>query len=84
MSFYHGSKISGSQQSFLTDTAFALLNDGRKVGATILFLSAIMHKVIHVKFFFLPYLQGHGLLRSRHFASIALRCNDFSFLLFLD
>ena len=52
MSCFHGSKITGSQQSFLTETGFALLNDGRKVWATILFLSAIMRKVIHVNFFF--------------------------------
>ena len=46
---------------------FALLNDGRKVWVTVLFLSAIMHrKVIHV-IFFLLYLQDHGLLRTRNF-----------------
>ena len=46
---YHGSKISGSQQSFLTETAFwMLLNYGRKVLATVL----IMHrKVIRVHIF---------------------------------
>ena len=53
----HGGKISGSQQSALTETA------GRNVWGTVLFLSAILHrKVIHVKyfrFFFLPYLQGY-------------------------
>ena len=43
---YYGGKISGCQHSF------ALFNDGRKVRATVLFLSAIMHrKVIHVNFF---------------------------------
>ena len=50
---------------------FALLNDGRKVWVTVLFLSAIMHrKVIHVSFFFfffLLYLQDYGLLRTRNF-----------------
>ena len=47
---------------------FALLNDGRKVWVTVLFLSAIMHrKVIHVIFFFLLHLQDHGLLRTRNF-----------------
>ena len=53
----HGGKISGSQQSALTE-----LTAGRNVWGTVLFLSAILHrKVIHVKyfrFFFLPYLQG--------------------------
>ena len=52
MSCFHGSKIAGSQQSFLTETACALLSDGRKVWATSLFLSAIMHKFVHVNFFF--------------------------------
>ena len=42
---YHGGKISGSQQSALTETA------GRKVWVTDLFLSAILHrKVIHVQY----------------------------------
>ena len=54
----HGGKISGSQQSALTE-----LTAGRNVWGTVLFLSAILHrKVIHVKyfrFFFLPYLQGY-------------------------
>ena len=53
----HGGKISGSQQSALTETA------RRNVWGSVLFLSAILHrKVIHVKyfrFFFLPYLQGY-------------------------
>ena len=51
---------------------FALLNDGRKVWVTVLFLSATMHrKVIHVSFFFffLLYLQDYGLLRTRNFLS---------------
>ena len=40
-----------------------------------------MHrKNIHVIYivFFLPYLQDHGLLRSRHFATMATSRNDFS------
>ena len=42
----HGGKISGSQQSALTETA------GRNVWGTVLFLSAILHrKVLHVKYF---------------------------------
>ena len=46
---YHCSKISGSQQSFLT---FALSNSGRKVWATVLFLWVIMYrKVRHVHLF---------------------------------
>ena len=47
----HGRKISGPKQFFLTE--LALLNDGKKVWVTLLFLSAIMHgKVIHKYFFF--------------------------------
>ena len=60
---------------------FLLSNNRRKVWATVLFLSAIIHrKVIHVNcfvFFFLPYLKDHGLLRSWNFAAIATRRNDF-------
>ena len=75
MSRYHGSKISGTQQSFLTETVISLLNDGRKLWATILFQSTTMdRKDAQDNFFvfiFLPYLQGHGLLRSKHFATMA-------------
>ena len=61
----HGSKFSGSLQSFLTETVKVRLNDWRKVWATVLFLRA----VIHVSFlvFFLPYVQYYSLLRSRKF-----------------
>ena len=61
---------------------FALLDDGRKVLATVLFLSAILYeKVINVIFFlvllnFLPYLQEQGFLRSRNFTAMATRRND--------
>ena len=41
---YYGGKISRFQQSFLTETVIALSNDGRKVWATVLLLSAIMHR----------------------------------------
>ena len=61
---------------------FALSNDGRKVWATVLFLSAMMHrKVIHVIFFvsfFLTYLQDHCLLISRNFATIITWRNNLS------
>ena len=50
---YHGSKISGSQQSFLTETAICIVERGKKRMGYSLFLSAIMHKkVIHVKSLF--------------------------------
>ena len=54
--------ISGYSKSFLQETVISFVNDGRKVWATVLFLSAIMQrKVTHVNFF-LPFLQDHGLL----------------------
>ena len=47
---------------------FALSNYGRKVWASVLFLSKIMHwKVLHAFRCFLPYLQDHGLLGFRNF-----------------
>jgi len=65
---YHGSKIPASQQSFLI---FALSNDGRKVWSTVLFHHAQESHTRHFFPFFLPYLQDHGLLRSRDFATMA-------------
>ena len=68
MSCYHGSQISGSQQSFLTEAAICIIKDKRKIWATVLLLSAIMHsKVIHVKIFFSfsAIIVDHGLLRSQ-------------------
>ena len=63
---------------------FALSNNGRKVWATVLFPSAIMHqKVIlymSVFLFLLPYLYDHGLLRSSNFPTMTTGCNNFSFL----
>ena len=54
MSCYHGSKISGSQQFFSTETALALSND---VWATVLFVSAVMHrKVMHTGQIFRSFL----------------------------
>ena len=76
---YHGRNISGSQQSFLTETSMS--NDGRKVWANVLLLIAIMPgKAIHVKFcLFFPY---HELLRSENFATMVTWRNGFSSLLF--
>ena len=62
---------------------FALSNDGTKVWATVLFLSAITpRKVITCQFFFSflflkPYLQKQGLWRSRNFVSMVTWRNDF-------
>ena len=65
----HGSKISRSQQSFLTRRLLSLSNDGRKSWATGLFLSAIMHrKVIHVNFsVFSAIFTGQRFLTFRNF-----------------
>ena len=64
---------------------FALSNDGSEAWVTVLLLSAIIHrKVIHVNFFsffFLPDLQDHSLLRSRHFATMVTQHDNFSPLL---
>ena len=64
---------------------FAFSNDGRKEWATILIQSAIMHRShachFYRFFFFLLYLQDHGLLRSRNFATMATRRNGFSSLM---
>ena len=63
---------------------FASSNNGRKVWATVLFPRAIMHwkfiLYMSVFLFLLPYLQDHGLLRSRNFVSMTTWCNNFSFL----
>ena len=74
-SHYHSRKISGTQQSFLTEMAICtFVERSKKVWVTIFFLSAIMHrKVIHVHFFhfFLSHWQDHSLLRSRKFVTMA-------------
>ena len=69
---------------------FALSSHGKKLWVTILFLSAIMHRSHACQifsflfcFFFLIYLHDHALLRSRSFATMVTRSNDFSFLLLL-
>jgi len=49
---YHGIKISGSQLSFLTERAFVLLKNGRKVCVTVLFLRTIIYRIVlHANFF---------------------------------
>ena len=63
---YHGSKISESQQSFLTETAICIVK--RWIKST------------GYSFIFMSYLQNHGLLRARNFATMATGGNDSSFL----
>ena len=72
----HGSKFSGSLQSFLTETVKVRLNDWRKVWATVLFLRA----VIHVSFlvFFCHMCSITVCWDPENFATIANWRNDFS------
>ena len=51
------------------DGQFAFSNDGRKVWATVLLLSTIMHRKDCMHVIFIPYLQDLGLLRSRNIAT---------------
>ena len=68
----HGTKLSGSQQSFLKRRLFSLSNDGREVWATVLFLSAIMHSsTCQIFSSFLAIFQDNGLLRFRNFFTMA-------------
>ena len=76
-SSYHGSKVSEFCLSWRRKP-FASSIDGI-VWAIVLFLSAIMQsqESCHTcSFFCLPYLQDHGLLRSKNFASMASWSND--------
>ena len=60
----------------------------RKVWTTVLLLSAIVHRLRRCQyffgFFFLPYLQDLGLLKSRNFARMATWLNDFFYLLWKE
>ena len=74
---YHGSKMSGSQESLLRETAICI--DCRTVEKSISMGYRFVPKCnyaekSHTCPFFalnLPYLQDHKFLRSRHFASTA-------------
>ena len=65
---YHGSKIPGSQQTFLTETA-------RKKSMGNRFLPECIHAdeshTGQFFSFFLPYLQDHGLLSFENFSTKA-------------
>ena len=68
MSCYHGSNISESQQSFLTETAVCIVK--RYMGFRFVpgrSHAQGSHTCQFVRFFFLPYLQDFDLLRSRFF-----------------
>ena len=65
---YHGSKISRSQQFFLTETAICIVERWKK-SMGYRFVSECNHaQESHTcHFFFLLHLQDHGLLRTRNF-----------------
>ena len=69
-----GSKISGPQQSLLTEADIFIVERWENVWPTLLFLTQciMQRKVIHVGLnFFLPYLQDQdGLSRNRNFATV--------------
>ena len=76
MSCYYGSKILGSQQSFLKETVICIVARCKK-NMDYCFVPECNHaKESHESQFFRvffcpPYLQDHGLLRSRNFATMA-------------
>ena len=76
MSSYHGSKILGSQQSFLTEPATGLPFCSWVQSCT---GKSYMTSCL----FFLPFLQDYSLLKniSRNLATMTTWCNDFSSLL---
>ena len=81
---YHGSKISGSQQSFLTETAICIVERWKKSMGYILFLSAITYrKLIHVNSLFVCLFSS--IFAGQQFIEIIRSCdtmltwrNDFS------
>ena len=78
-SSYHGRKISGSQRTFSSDDHFALSDDGRKVWATVLFLSESLTGHFFV---FYDLLAAPPFVENQKFAIMATRRNDAQFLLF--
>ena len=81
---YHGSKISGSQQSFLTETAICIVKQWKKSMGYILFLSAITYrKLIHANSLFVCLFSS--IFAGQQFIEIIRSCdtmltwrNDFS------
>ena len=70
----HGSKISRSQQSFLTEMAIGIVERWKKsMGSRLRNHAQESHTSLFFRFFSLPYLQDH--------ATMATERNDFSFLL---
>ena len=80
---YHGSKISGSQQSFLTETATCIVERWKKSMGYRPVSKCNHAQESHtvMSLFFLPYLQDHCLLRSGDFATMATSRKHFLSLL---
>ena len=78
---YHGSKISGLHQSFLTETVICIVKRWKKLMGYRLVPECNHAQESHTchffVVFFLSYLQDHGLLRSRNFSTMATWRNDF-------
>ena len=73
---YHGNKISKPQQYFLTETAICVWR--KNMGYNFV---PEFRKVFHCqcfRYFFFATFAGPGKLRSRNFATIATRLNNFS------
>ena len=74
------SKISGSQQSFLTETTICIDEQWKKSMGYCLVPKCNHAQESHTRQFFrffLPFLQDHGFLRSRYIAALATWRNDF-------
>ena len=77
---HHGSQISGSKQSFLTETAIFIIERWKK-NKNYCFVPEFNHAQESQTYIFwlsLSYLQEHGLLISRDYAAVVTRRNDFS------
>ena len=75
---FHSSTISGSQQSFLTETAICIVERWNKSVGYRFVPQCNLAQESHTCHFFLPYLQDHGLLRSRPFATVTTWRDKFS------
>ena len=85
MSSYHGSKILGSQQSFLTETTIGMVERWYKSMGYHFVRECNHAQESHIIMsscsFFPPYLKDQSLLKSRNLATTTTWCNNFSSLL---
>ena len=78
---YQGSRRSESRQLFLIKMAIYIVKRWKKsIGCFVPDFSHAQksHTCQFFRFFFLPYLRDHGVLRSRNFATMATWRNNFS------